>query len=108
MEPSPPSVGNITAAAIIIGDKWTPELLRLFINHDIVRFCQLQDFTDGINPRTLSARLSMLEQTGIIEKLAIGSTSRCEYRLTTKGRDLLPILHMMEKWSKKYATIAIL
>lgn len=95
-------IGCIEAATTVLGDKWTPLLLRCFLNEETVRFCQLQDLSGGINPRTLSARLLSLEQAGIIEKLTAGNT-RCEYRLTTKGHDLMPILQGMEAWGIKYA-----
>lgn len=95
------SVGCVDAATEILGDKWTPQLLRYFINERSVRFCQLQDLTEGINPRTLSARLAYLETKGIIVKNATHS-SRCEYSLTDKGYDLLPILKNMQAWSDKY------
>lgn len=94
-------VGSVRAATEILGDKWTPELLRYFLNEDTVRFCQLQDMVGGINPRTLSARLTQLEETGIIIKSKT-DTSRCEYRLTDKGQDLLPVLQSMQNWSQKY------
>jgi len=96
------SIGCLQAATDILGDKWTPHLLRYFINEETVRFCQLQELTGGINPRTLSSRLSTLEETGIITKISSGSGSRCEYQLTTKGHDLLPILQDMQAWSEKY------
>ena len=95
------SVGCVDGATEILGDKWTPQLLRYFINERTVRFCQLQDLAEGINPRTLSARLSHLEEQGIIVKNATNS-SRCEYTLTEKGYDLLPVLKNMQEWSDKY------
>lgn len=101
------SIGCIDAATNILGDKWTPQLLRQFINEEVVRFCQLQDLVGGINPRTLSSRLSDLEQAHIIEKLITTSSSRCEYRLTPKGHDLLPILQDMQRWGEKYAPNAL-
>lgn len=97
------SIGCIKAATAILGDKWTPQLLRFFINEEVVRFCQIQDLVGGINPRTLSARLDHLEEEGIIIKLQNSGNSRCEYTLTNKGRDLLPVLQTMEEWSRKYA-----
>lgn len=97
------TVGCLQAATDILGDKWTPHLLRHFVNSQTVRFCQLQDLTGGINPRTLSARLASLEESDIIVKLTTASTSRCEYQLTPKGHALLPILQDMEAWSKKYS-----
>ena len=96
------TVGCLDQATQILGDKWTPRLLRFFINNDSVRFCQLQELAGDINPRTLSARLVKLEKSGIITKRPLLG-NRCEYELTTKGRDLLPILEHMNNWSEKYA-----
>lgn len=96
------TVGCVAAATDILGDKWTPRLLRFFMNESTLRFCQLQDLTDGINPRTLSARLCSLEEHGIITKQTTDASSRCEYTITDKGRGLLPILHDMEQWGQKY------
>lgn len=98
---TPATIGCVKAATEILGDKWTPQLLRFFVNNEVVRFCQLQDMVGGINPRTLSARLVSLEEHEIIQKLP-SDTTRCEYALTHKGRDLLPILKDMEAWSTRY------
>lgn len=96
-------IGCVKEATRIIGDKWTPQLLRFFVNEDAVRFCQIQDLVKGINPRTLSARLDTLEKEGIITKVVKPEKSRCEYRLTNKGRELTPILQDMQAWSAKYS-----
>ena len=96
-------IGCVKEATRILGDKWTPQLLRFFNNEEAVRFCQIQDLVEGINPRTLSARLDRLESEGIILKETEGVSTRCEYRLTKKGYDLLPILQSMQNWSDKYA-----
>lgn len=97
-----PNIGCVKAATEVLGDKWTPQLLRFFINNEVVRFCQLQDLVGGINPRTLSARLIQLENEGVILKQATSSEKRCEYRLTEKGNALLPILRDMQEWSAVY------
>jgi DNA-binding HxlR family transcriptional regulator len=98
------TIGCVKAATDILGDKWTPQLLRFFANEGSLRFCQLQDLVGGINPRTLSARLAHLETTGIIEKITTESSTRCDYRLTEKGTALLPIIRDMERWSSAYET----
>lgn len=98
------SIGCVKAATDILGDKWTPQLLRFFANEKVVRFCQLQDLVGGINPRTLSARLQSLEEKGIITRNPTSSESRCEYQLTTLGETLLPIIRDMEQWGQTYAT----
>jgi DNA-binding HxlR family transcriptional regulator len=98
-------IGNVKAATRILGDKWTPQLLRYFVNEEVVRFCQIQDLVEGINPRTLSARLDYLEREGIITKNATTSESRCEYRLSKKGLELVPILQSMQAWSDRYTEV---
>ena len=105
MTESKKTVGSIDAATEILGEKWTPQLLRYFLNEKRVRFCQLQDLTSGINPRTLSARLAGLERRGIITKETTGTSSRCEYSLTKKGSDLLPVLQCMQAWSDEYSNV---
>lgn len=101
----PISIGCVGAATEILGDKWTPHLLRYFANEETVRFCQLQDLVTGINPRTLSARLDSLEAHGIIIKTLTTSKSRCEYHLTEKGTELLPILQQMDQWSARHGDL---
>lgn len=102
MKTASDTVGCVDSATAILGNKWTPQLLRYFLNEDSVRFCQIQDLVGGINPRTLCARLEQLEDEGIIAKLAADEGSRSVYRLTDKGRDLLPVLQSMQAWSSKY------
>lgn len=97
-------IGCVDSATDILGNKWTPQLLRYFLNEETVRFCQIQELVGGINPRTLCARLEQLEAAGVIEKQSVGEGSRCVYSLTDKGRDLLPVLKSMQAWSAKYPT----
>jgi len=99
-------IGCVKAATQILGDKWTPIILRHFVNQRTVRFCQIQDLVEGINPRTLSARLDSLEQAEIIEKNATTSENRCEYTLTKKGEGLIPILRDMQSWSDQFTATA--
>lgn len=99
-------IGCVKAATDILGDKWTPLLLRYFLNEKEVRFCQLQELVGGINPRTLSARLDYLEETSIVTRATKHGHAHCTYRLTEKGKALLPILRSMYSWSKTYASQA--
>ncbi len=101
------TIGCVDSATAILGNKWTPQLLRYFINEESVRFCQIQELVGGINPRTLCARLEQLESAGVIVKEATDTSNRCEYRLTEKGRDLLPVLESMQTWSTKYPSLQL-
>ncbi len=104
MKTAQQTIGCVDSATAILGNKWTPQLLRYFINEDSVRFCQIQDLVGGINPRTLCARLEQLESEGIIVKEPTDDGNRCVYSLTDKGRELMPVLQSMQAWSTKYPT----
>jgi DNA-binding HxlR family transcriptional regulator len=61
-----------------------------------LRFNEFADAVAGISPRMLSERLRDLEQAGLIERSVIPtSPPRVEYRLTTRGRRLRPIIEAM-------------
>ncbi len=98
--------GCIAAAASILGAKWTPQILY-GLYHGVQHFCELQKEVGGVNPRTLSARLVELEKAGIVQKDSYAEIPpRIEYCLTSKGRDLVPILQLMAEWSAKHPPTA--
>lgn len=88
----------------IIGNKWTALILRDLAAGE-KRFLELQRSVGNINPRTLSQRLDDLETHGIITKQTYAEVPpRCEYALTQKGFDLIPVLKQMAAWGNKYYT----
>ena len=97
------SDGCVARATQILGNKWTPLLLRDLANGPM-RFCELEKSLVTINPRTLSQRLDDLECFGVINKNSFTEKPpRVEYSLTEKGEDLLPILKQMASWGTKYS-----
>src|SRR3954451_5823229 len=88
----------VAATAEIVATKWTP-----LIVHDLSegprRFKELERACPGISPRTLSERLDMLEEHGVLVRRSYPeSPPRVEYELTDKGRGLLPIIREMRKF----------
>ena len=101
-KPLEPHIGCIASTMEIIGNKWTALILRDLVTGS-KRFCELEKSVGTINPRTLSQRLDDLEEHGIITKESFAEVPpRCEYTLTRKGEDLVPILQQMAKWGTKY------
>ncbi len=92
----------VAFATTVLGDKWTPRLL-FALSQKTLRFNELQTEAGGVNPRTLSDRLSDLERLEIITKTIYSEVPpRTEYALTQKGKDLLPVLKQMANWGEKY------
>jgi DNA-binding HxlR family transcriptional regulator len=62
----------------------------------------------AINPVSLSQRLTELEEGGILDRKTFRETPpRVEYRLTAKGRDLLPLMEQLNTWSRKHDVQAV-
>lgn len=87
----------------IIGKKFTVHILRNMAMLNQTRFNEFLDTIDGINPKTLSARLREMERNGLIErKIYTGTPVRIEYSMTGKGKALIPILEQMAAFSMQY------
>lgn len=93
----------VRSTASLLGDKWTPQLICAVAQSGSIRFCRLQEEVGGINPRTLTSKLNLLEESGVIEKL---SQERYHlYSLTARGQDLLPVIKAMSQWSERHSAI---
>ncbi len=94
--------GCIECTLAIVGDKWTPLILRdLMVRGS--SFGQLERSLVGISPRTLSQRLDKLEAKQIVSKnLYCERPPRYRYTLTKKGKELQTVLEKMANWGAKY------
>ena len=87
----------------IIGKKFTVHIIRNMTQLGQNRFNELLDSIEGINPKTLSARLREMERKGIFEKrIYPGTPVRIEYSMTKKGLALRPVLEAMAAYSMQY------
>jgi DNA-binding HxlR family transcriptional regulator len=87
----------------IIGKKFTVHILRNMTQLSQSRFNEFLDSIEGINPKTLSARLREMEKNGIIDRSVFpGTPVKIEYTITKKGKALKPILEQMAAFSMQY------
>ena len=95
----------MAAAMAVLGDKWNPFIIQS-LESGAKRFCEVQQTPAGtVNPRTLSDRLQRLEELQIITKNVISHMPpHTEYTLTERGRELLPILEEMVRWSARHGS----
>lgn len=90
------------STARIVSGKWTLLVLR-DLTAGPCRFTQLERSLCGISPRTLSQRLRVLEEEGVIARHVYPEApQRVEYRLTPKGRDLAPIVDAMRLYGEQW------
>ncbi|AOP36291.1 hypothetical protein A0128_19915 [Leptospira tipperaryensis] len=88
----------------LIGERWTLLILRdFFIKGEVQRFGDLEASLSGITPALLSARLKDLENNNlIVRRLYSEHPPRMEYRLTSLGKSLGPILKTVREWGLKH------
>ena len=91
-----PCAGNACPIQNLIGilsDTWTILILRnLFTSPR--RFCELEKLLGGISTRTLTLKLTKLQEEGIVEH------NEHLYSLTKQGKKLHPIIKEIEKVGK--------
>ena len=85
------------------GDRWTLLVIRDLMFHGKRYYGEFLASDEGISTNILADRLQRLEQDGVIDKETDpDNRSRAIYRLTQKGRDLLPVMLEITAWSGKY------
>jgi DNA-binding HxlR family transcriptional regulator len=87
----------------IIGKKFAVLILRNMMVYKQTRFNQFLNSIDGMNPKTLAARLRELERNGLVERKVYAEVPpRVEYNLTEKGLALRPVLEQLVTFSVEH------
>ena len=93
----------VELSARIIGQKWTLQIVNHLIHHGTLRFCELQEALGGVNPSTLSSRLKMLEEEGIVQRTQLSAVPpHVEYILNLNGSSLNPIIAAVRNWGNRW------
>jgi len=94
-----------TAALNVLGQKWVMRIIRA-LGERTQRFCELQDALGGANSATLSQRLKLLEDEGLIARHEVSATPPwVEYSLTRKGAELRLAIASIDHWAERWASI---
>jgi DNA-binding HxlR family transcriptional regulator len=92
-----------TAALTVLGQKWVLRIVRV-LGDRTQRFCELQDALGGANSATLSQRLKLLEDEGLIDRTMVSEVPPwVEYSLTAKGTDLRRAIGPIDAWADRWA-----
>ena len=87
----------------VFGSKWKPRVLCMLEQHGVLRYKELHREILMINDATLAATLRELLADGLVMRTSYDEIPpRVDYRLTEKGRAVLPILHAICDWAEKY------
>lgn len=94
----------VRATLALIGQKWVPHIFHE-LSKGKRRFNELAQAVGGVNPRTLKARLTVLEQAGVVRRRVVETLPPwVEYELTPAGHELAHALASLEQWGRKHLT----
>jgi DNA-binding HxlR family transcriptional regulator len=80
-------------------------IMPLCCSTNPVRYKTFRQAMKGFSTRTLSNRLNELEKNGIVERRSYNEIPpRVEYRLTTKGIELVESVADLLRWMRKWAS----
>lgn len=85
-----------------IGDKWSVLVLMLLEDGKVLRFNEMHKYIDTISQKMLSVTLKNLEADGLVERKVYPQVPpKVEYKLSTRGKTLLPHLHQLVDWASE-------
>lgn len=92
---------SASRALELIGERWSPLILRdaMFAGH--TRFSQFQKSL-GVATNILAKRLEDFVQAGVMEHRPGAAGEQAEYVLTRKGLELLPVIVALTEWGDKW------
>ncbi len=87
----------------LIGERWTILVLRDLFLHGPRRFQDFQESLAGAAPNTISARLKAMQENGlVVRRIYSEHPPRLEYRLSSKGQSLGPVLKALRAWGERH------
>lgn len=83
-----------------IGDKWSMLVLLFLEELGVQRFNEIHKGIGTISQKMLTVTLKTLEADGLVHRTAYPQIPpKVEYKLTVRGKSLLPHLHNLVDWA---------
>jgi DNA-binding HxlR family transcriptional regulator len=93
----------ISSALDLLGDKWTLLVMRDLLMNEKAHYRDFLASDERVATNVLADRLARLADAGLIERTEESPRSgRQRYVATDKGRDLLPVLLELIRWSARH------
>jgi DNA-binding HxlR family transcriptional regulator len=91
---------EVRQAADLLERRWQLSIIYAALT-GALRFNEFAEAITGISPRMLSERLRDLEGAGLLKRTVLPtSPPTVEYRLTTRGRRLAPVIEAMRAYAE--------
>jgi DNA-binding HxlR family transcriptional regulator len=92
----------VARAAEILTDRWTVLIVRELLA-DVNHFNELERGLPHMSRTLLAERLRRLQQAGVLERRGASRGKQTEYRLTSAGRELQPLIDQLGGWGARWA-----
>ncbi|HEY7706798.1 MAG TPA: winged helix-turn-helix transcriptional regulator [Gaiellaceae bacterium] len=92
----------VAKASEVLGDRWTLLIVREMLG-GANGFNELQRGLPGISRSVLTDRMRALERAEVIERRTGPKGRTLEYRLTSAGRDLQPVVQAIGEWGATWS-----
>ncbi|WP_267202074.1 winged helix-turn-helix transcriptional regulator [Limosilactobacillus kribbianus] len=93
---------RFTKTFMMLGKKWNGLIIETLLEKDTLRFKDIASSVSKCSDRVLCERLKELEDDQIIVRNTYPGTSRVDYSLTARGRELAPVMNAVHAWSDKW------
>jgi DNA-binding HxlR family transcriptional regulator len=95
--------GAVELTIDVIGGRWKPLILWI-LSQGTYRFSELQRALPTITQTMLTKQLRELEEDRIVTRKVYAQVPpRVEYSLSEVGKTVLPLVHALAQWGKKYS-----
>jgi DNA-binding HxlR family transcriptional regulator len=93
----------VTCAMEVIAKKWHPVIVHRLLQHDALRFSELNEEVGAITNKMLSQSLDDLEEKDLVDREIVSEKPvAVEYSLTERGQSLRPVIESLEEWGQTY------
>jgi PAS domain S-box-containing protein len=98
--------GPITVTTAVLAGKWKSKIVWI-LRKGPCYYSQLLSYLPEVAHKVVSQQLRELTEDGVIDRqVGIGGPRRVRYGLTDAGRQLIPILELMERWGTQNDKVA--
>lgn len=95
-------VCEIEVTLDMVSGKWKALILYFLGEKGTKRFGEIKRFIKEISHKSLTSQLRELEEDGLVKRTVFAEVPpKVEYKLTEKGKSIVPILELMCEWGEK-------
>jgi DNA-binding HxlR family transcriptional regulator len=96
-----PDACAVELALASISGKWKLRIYDVIRKEQPIRYCLINNLSEDISEKTLTAQLREMEQDGIVTRIVYPEVPpRVEYQLTGLGASLQTVFDALNSWGK--------